>query len=141
VQHDDTATFRLPRLWQIGFFAIAVLGSCARLLTAIIFGRYLSLSLIEFAALVLFWIFFLRGYTVELRPDGIKLFRLWWLPWTDVVAARYIRLLGLPSFRVKRRRGFSWSIPLYFVGDCDLRQAIIRTAPPGNPLRSVSMPD
>lgn len=89
---------------------------------------------------ILFWTLYFPHYTVQLRPDGVKLMGLWWLPWTDVIAVRYYRVFGLPHFRVKRVRGFSWSIPLYFVGDCDLGHAIIQAAPPGNPFRLVSIP-
>jgi hypothetical protein len=133
VEHNDVAIFRLPGRWQVAFFAVVMLPSCAKVVTALHFGRSLSFILIEVAAVALFWIVFLKSYTVQLRPDGIKLFSLWWLPWTDVVAVRYSNLLGLPSLRVKRPRGFSWSIPLYFVGDYDLASAIVRAAPPTIP--------
>ncbi|SRR5216683_1941106 len=140
MEHDHAITFRLPRRLQVGFFVVVMLPSCAKVLIALNFGMSLSFALIEAAALALFWTLFLRRYTVQLRPDGIKLFSLWWLPWTDVIAVRYSSLFGLPSLRVNRRRGFSWSIPLYFVGDCDLGYAIICAAPAGNSLRSISIP-
>ena len=79
-------------------------------------------------------------YTVQVRPDGVKLYSLWWLPWSDVYEVRYRKVLGFRYFRVKRRRWFSLSIPLYFVGDCDLGHSIICAAPPGNPFRSVFIP-
>ncbi len=142
--HDDIAIFRLPRRWQVGLFAIVMLGPCANVLLDLRFGMDLSPGLINVAALALFWILvwtlLLPHYTVQLRPDGIKLYGLWWLPWTDVSAVRHYRVFGLPHFSVKRVRGFSWSIPLCFVGDRDLAQAIIDAAPPGNPFRLVSMP-
>jgi hypothetical protein len=82
-----------------------------------------------------------RMCTVQVRPDGIKLSSLWWLPWGDVCEARYFKLLGLPYFYVKRfRRWFGWWIPLYFVGDRDLAQAIVDAAPSGHPFRLVPMP-
>jgi len=86
------------------------------------------------------WIFLMPRYTVQVRQDGVKLYGLWWLPWAEVTYVRYWKVLGLPYFRVKRSRGFSWWIPLYFVGDRDLGDAIIQAAPPGNPFGSVSMP-
>ena len=123
-------------------FVIVMLGPCAKILLDLYFGMILSPvpELITIAVWTLVWIFLVPRYTVQLRLDGVKLFSLWWLPWTDVVAVRHQRIFGIPHFRVKRRRGFSWSIPLYFVGDRDLRDAIIDAAPPGNPFRSVSMP-
>jgi hypothetical protein len=62
------------------------------------------------------------------------------LPWTDVSAVVYRKRFGLPYFHVKRRRGFSWWIPLYYVGDGDLGHAIIGAAPHGHPFKLVSMP-
>ncbi len=118
-----------------------MLPSCASALSALHFGTTsLSFVLTEKAALALFLAFALRLSTVQLRPDGVKIQGLWWLPWTDVSAVRYRKLFGLPYFRVKRRRGFSWWIPLYYVGDRDLGSAIVRAAPPDHPFRLVSMP-
>jgi hypothetical protein len=142
VDQDRTAIFRLPRRWQVGLFVIAILGPCAKILLDLDFGMILSPvpEVIAIAIWTLVWIFLMPRYTVQLRPDGVKLYGLWWLPWTDIVAVRHQSIFGIPHFRVKRRRGLSWSIPLYFVGDCDLGDAIIQAAPPGNPFRSVSMP-
>jgi hypothetical protein len=144
VEQDRTATFRLPRRWQVGLFVIVVLGPCVNILLDFRFGMILSPApeVITVAVWTLVWIFLVpRYYTVQLRPDGVKVYSLWWLPWTDVRAVRYWKLFGLPYFLVKRSRGFfSFWIPLYFVGNSDLGNAIIRAAPPGNPFRSVSMP-
>jgi hypothetical protein len=99
-------------------------------------------EVITISVWALVWIFVMpRYYTVQLRPGGVKMYSLWWLPWTDVREVRYWKLFGLGYFLVKRSRGFfPFCIPLYFVGNCDLGDAIIRAAPPGNPFRSVSMP-
>ena len=139
-EYEDAATFRLPGRWQVGLFAFVMLLSCAKALVDLHFGMLsLSFVLIEKTALALLLIFVLRLSTVQLRPDGVKIQGLWWLPWTDVSAVRYRKLFGLPYFRVKRRRGFSWWIPLYYVGDRDLGSAIVRAAPPDHPFRLVSM--
>ena len=140
MEEDGTAIFRLPRFWQVGFFAIVMFGPCCRVLIYCSFGMSVRYYLIEVAVLALFWTFFLRRYTVQVRPDGIKLYSLWWLPWDDVSDVDCRKVLGLSHFRVKRRRGFSWWIPLYFVGDRDLGHAIIDAAPPGNPFRLITIP-
>jgi hypothetical protein len=89
---------------------------------------------------ILFWTLYLPHYTVRLRPDGVKLYGLWWLPWSDVSGVRCRNVFGLRYFQVNRGRGFfSCWIPLYFVGDRDLGQAIIQAAPPGNPFRLISI--
>ncbi|HKN01240.1 MAG TPA: hypothetical protein VJX23_12050 [Candidatus Binataceae bacterium] len=141
-KHDGTATFRLPRGWQVAVLVVVMLGPCSKLLIDFRFGMILSPvpQLIEIPVWMLVWIFLVPRYTVQVRPDGVKLYSLWWLPWSDVREVRYWKLLGLPYFRVKRGRGFSWWIPLYFVGDCDLGNSIMRAAPPGNPFRSVLIP-
>jgi hypothetical protein len=140
MEHDGTATFRLPFPFQIGLFAVAMLGPCVDLLIDFHFSLilYPFPELITIAAWVLVWIFLIPLYTVQLRPDGIKLYSLWWLPWKQVKDVRYWKLFGLSYFRVKRHRGISLWIPLYFVGNCELGQSIIRAAPPGNPFRLVS---
>jgi hypothetical protein len=128
-EHEDTATFRLPGRWQVGFFAVVMLPSCAKALIALHFGMFLMFPrfiLIEAAAAALFWALLLRLSMVQLRRDGVKIYSLWWLPWADVSAVAYRKLFGLPCFHVKRHRGFSWWIPLYYVGDRDLGSAIVR---------------
>jgi hypothetical protein len=128
-EHEDTATFRLPGRWQVGFFAVVMLPSCAKALIALHFGMFLMFPrfiLIEAAAAALFWALLLRLSMVQLRRDGVKIYSLWWLPWADVSAVAYRKLSGLPCFHVKRHRGFSWWIPLYYVGDRDLGSAIVR---------------
>jgi len=144
ITEQDTATFRLPRRWRVALFVILILGPCASLLIDFHFGMLLSPipPLITIAASVLFWIWPIQHYyTVQVRPDGIKVYSLWWLPWTEVGEVRYWKLFGLPYFIVKRRsRKFPFWIPLYFVGDFDLGQAIVRAAPLGNPFRLVSIP-
>ena len=133
VKGDDSDTFRLPRRWQVVFVVLFSFPALTIVLAHPLVGVLL------FAAVALLWNVYLRQYTVQLRPGGVRLYGLWWLPWTDVSAVAHRNLFGLPHFRVKRRRGLSWWIPLYFVGDRDLGHALIEAAPPGNPFRAVSM--
>jgi hypothetical protein len=144
VEQDRTAIFRLPRRWQIGLFLIVVFGPCAKILLDLDFGMIFSPvpEVITISVWALLWIFVMpRYYTVQLRPSGVKVYSLWWLPWTDVRKVRYRKLFGLRYFLLKRSRGFfPFWIPLYFVGDRDLGDAIIHAAPLGNPFHSVSMP-
>ena len=125
MDRDSTATFRLPRPWKVGLLALVMFGPCTKLLIDLHFGVDVTRGLINVAAQGIFWALVLPHYTVRLRPDGIKLYGLWWLPWTDVSGVRCRRVFGLRYFHVKRGRGFSWWIPLYFVGDRDLGHAII----------------
>jgi hypothetical protein len=158
---ENVAVFRLPRGWQIAF-AASMLAICVLPLSLVWRGipkpvldtlspqmfaefqeaefraRVLALGLILIS--VVSMAFLPYSWTVQVRPDGVKLYSLWWLPWSDVCEVRYIRLLGLPYLYVKRCRWWAWWIPLYFVGDRDLAQAIFDAAPSGHPFRSVSIP-
>jgi hypothetical protein len=137
VEHDEIAAFRLPGSWKVASIVITLL-PC---LSFILRQDPPRLSVLPFlAAIALFLATTFRYCTVQLRAGGIKLNSLWWLPWGDVREVAYRSLFGLPYFYVKRRRGFSWWIPLYYVGDNDLGHSIIRAAPSDNPFRSVLMP-
>jgi hypothetical protein len=144
VGSDGSATFQLPRPFKIGLFALVMSAPCGNLLIDLYFGLDVGHGLIDVTAQGLFWalvyVFLLPHYTVRIRSDGVKLYGLWWLPWADVSGVRYRKVIGLPYFHVKRGRGFSWWIPLYFVGDCNLGHAIIDAAPPGSPFRLASIP-
>jgi hypothetical protein len=142
-EHDDIATFRLPVRLQVALFVLMMVPIFTNALIAVHFGMFLSFAwsyLIEAAMVVLFWTLVPRLCTVRLCSDGVTIYSFWWLPWADVNVVAYRKLLGLPYFHVKRRRGFSWWIPLYYVGDRDLGSAIVGAAPPDHPFRLVSMP-
>jgi hypothetical protein len=163
VNASKTIVFRVPRGLQIAFAAL-MLAQCvlplslawrglpkpvvdaldpqmfAQVQEAEFRARVLALGLLLLSAV--FVAFLPYSCTVQVRADGVKLYSLWWLPWSDVCEVRYFKLLGLPYLYVKRsRRWFGWWwIPLYFVGDSDLAQAIVDAAPSGHPFRSVSIP-
>lgn len=144
MENDGSATFRLPQYFKIGLFALVMSGPCANLLIDMHFDIDVTRGLIDLAVQGFFWslvyVFLLPHYTVRIRSDGVKLYGIWWLPWADVSGVRYRKILGLPYFHVKRGGGFSWWIPLYFVGDRDLGHAIVDAAPPGSPFRLASIP-
>ena len=143
MEHEEIAVFRLPSRWKVALLVITLFPCLSFLLLQglppLSVLRLLSV-LPLFAAIALFLGIAFRYSTVQLRVGGVKLSGLWWLPWGDVREVTYRSLIGLPYFYVKRRRGFSWWIPLYYAGDDDLGRAIIRAAPPDSPFRSVSMP-
>ena len=126
----------MPRWHQISFvFMFASLAGAALLSSP---G---TVSVVPFAVL---GAFFLWTDTVRIEPDGVVLYRLWRLQWTNVGGAKYCKVLGLPYAKVKRRKGWfawlPWWIPLYFVGEGDLRETLASAAPAGNPLRLMSSP-
>jgi len=123
-------TFYLPR-WGQGFLI---------LLVSLWFAQFVLISVPLGVGLVIAAAFTvavgLRRYTVQVRSDGVKLYSLWWLPWGDVRTATYRKVFGLPYFYVRRHHGWGWWIPLYFVGDGHLREAIVSATPEGHVLRT-----
>jgi hypothetical protein len=81
-------------------------------------------------------------YTVELSSEGVRLYRIWFLPWSDVRAAQYYNFFGLAYAHVFRRRGFGawlgWWIPAFFEGEQDFLEALAEVAPDQNPLQKLA---
>ena len=72
---------------------------------------------------------------VSISESGLVLYRLNRLKWEDVIGARKVQLLGLPYILIKRKKGFSWWLPLYFCGARNIDEAIAVKVPQGNPIR------
>jgi hypothetical protein len=79
--------------------------------------------------IAIFW-----GSRLTVQSDGLILYRLYRLSWTDVVSARARAILGIRYLQVWRRAGSSLWIPLYFVGKSDLMEVLLSRVPPGNPI-------
>ena len=103
---------------------------------------YLSVvnQLYEHVALALFnlsvvivaiWFF----SSISVSSEGLVLYRINKLKWEDIKSARRISLLGLPYILIKRHKGFSWWLPLYYEGKRNIEDALRSEAPVGNPLR------
>lgn len=81
-------------------------------------------------------IWWISGITIS--STGLALYGVNKLSWSDVAEARFYTLFGLRCIRVKRIKGMSWSLPLYFVGPEKVEEALLRNAPEGNPLNEVA---
>ena len=132
---NGTVTFRLP-FWAMALLIVAFLPG---LLTT---GLQSAESvLLEAGVLVLVAAVIFKTYTIQIRPDGVRLYSLWWLPWENVVGAKYRRLCGLPHLYVQRKSGWvPWRIPLYFIGDTDFLETLRESSPVDSPIRAVSVP-
>jgi hypothetical protein len=125
--------FRLPIqspiLWLVAapFLVLAVLAWPHKLMVAGAIAEALIIVGIGYAASV-----------VTVGEDGLVLCRIWKLPWSRVASARRTSFFGLPYILVARQRGFSWWLPLYFLGDRPIETAIAEWAPDGNPLKVVA---
>jgi len=82
-------------------------------------------------AIVGIWFF----SAVSISNDGLVLYRVNRLRWEDVKSARRVRFLGLPYMLIKRHKGFTWWLPLYYEGKRNIRETLRSVVPNGNPLR------
>ena len=85
----------------------------------------------------LMWLFQTKAMTVVLSEDGVTMYRIWKLRWSEVRSARLQKVFGLQYLRVVRtgRLQPSLSVPLYFIGNVPLTAALRDHAPLGNPIR------
>jgi hypothetical protein len=74
-------------------------------------------------------------FTVTVTDEGLLLYRVNALRWSQVSGVRAVRLLGLPHLVISRRNGGLLWLPLYLRGLPRLQQALAERAPIGNPLR------
>jgi len=73
---------------------------------------------------------------VAISDEGIVLYRVNRLSWSNIVTVRRVSVLGLPYLLITRKKGFRWWLPLYFHGDRPIEAALAEKAPIGNPIRS-----
>lgn len=90
---------------------------------------------VEFAAIYAVMLF---ASVVTVGNEGLRLYRVWKLPWSSVKGARRISFLGLPYALVARHKGFTWWLPLYFRGSRPIESALAERAPEGSPLRGIA---
>jgi hypothetical protein len=74
--------------------------------------------------------------TIEVSHDGIVLYGVNRVSWGDITGAHLRRFVGLEYLNLLRARGRSWWLPLFFVGDDDIRSVLQRLAPEGHPVRA-----
>ena len=75
-------------------------------------------------------------FVVAISDEGIVLYRVNRLSWSNIATVRRVSVLGLPYLLVTRKKGFRWWLPLYFHGDRPIEAALAEKAPIGNPIRS-----
>ena len=86
--------------------------------------------------LVFFLILLALVATVTVTSQGIQLYRINRLSWSDVQAVKARSVLGLPYLHVTRTEGMSWWLPLYLRNEQGFYASVIENAPASNPLRS-----
>ena len=73
---------------------------------------------------------------VAISNEGIVLYRVNRLSWSNIASVHRVSVLGLTYLRVTRKKGFSWWLPLYFHGDRPINAVLAEKAPIGNPIHS-----
>jgi hypothetical protein len=121
-------TFRIPVLPWIGVL-MAIAAAALPLAwpdTTVVLAMLGTIVLLTSYSL---WVF-----KLIVHDDGIVMYRLNRMMWSEVQSARFRRVVGLPYLHVRRQHGMAWWLPLYFRGARDLRCALIERAPEGNPI-------
>lgn len=124
--------FRLP----LGS-AVVVVNALAFLVLAALAWPHLVVVVSFLLQAIFFTALVAAVSVVSVGDDGLVLYRLWRLPWSQVAGARRISFFGLPYLLVARRKGFGWWVPLYFRGARPIEAALAARAPTGNPLSGI----
>jgi hypothetical protein len=74
---------------------------------------------------------------IKIHGEGIQMYHFNRLEWSQVESAEFRKVFGLPYIFIKRTRGLSWWLPLYFRGRRTMREALEEKAPASNPVRKV----
>lgn len=88
------------------------------------------------AQLAFFFVLLVLVATVTVTAQGIRLYRINRLVWSDVRAVKARSVLGLSYLHITRTKGTSWWLPLYLRNEQGFYASVIASAPVGNPLRS-----
>ena len=75
---------------------------------------------------------------MKISSKGISLYHVNNLVWSDVVDANTTKSFGIKTIHIKRKKGMSWSLPLYFVGNNTIKEALLQYAPKDNALYNVA---
>ena len=134
-------TFRLPSGWLI----VMLLFLVAPAVTSGIFQ--LQHSPVDTVVVNLTWLWVFAFIQVALYwwlmivvvgQDGISLYRLWTLNWSNIREAQIRTAMGLDYLYIKRKKGMPHWVPLCFKGEGpDLLEAIGQSAPADNPVHEV----
>jgi hypothetical protein len=76
--------------------------------------------------------------TMTISDEGIVLYRVNKLSWSDIVEARKSKSFGFNSIHIKRIKGLSWSLPLYMKGNETIKEALLKHVPESNILYTVA---
>jgi hypothetical protein len=125
--------------------AFVCMGAVTLLLLGWAFPRmtgagFLRVLLLLGSGAVLPWYF----GVVEVGAEGLRLYRINRLPFSEAIGARSIRLFGLPYLCISRTSGLPWLVPLYVTGPrpilLSLRSAVPASSQLGLSLAALVQP-
>ena len=96
-----------------------------------------TLALVVGLTAIGFW--FLNVLIVS--DDGMRLNQLNYMKWQDVESAKLLKFFGLKYLKVSQPHGFSWWIPLYYVGKNPLMDTLNLYSPDDHPIRAALLVD
>lgn len=76
--------------------------------------------------------------TISISNEGIVLYRINKLVWADIVESRKSKFLWFNTIYIKRKKGMPWSLPLYFLGENTIKEALLINVPQDNVLYKVA---
>ncbi len=129
--YDQIEKFHLDRRLQS--FLTVVVAVCYTAMAVIVWPDVLSSTLLALAGII--FIAPIWSMDVVIHRDGIQMYRVNRLCWSDITAARKRSVLSLAYLHITRAKGLNWWLPLYFTGDRDMLTAIAEKAPAGNPVK------
>ena len=131
---NRTIQFHLP--WRIAFSSLFILMWLPPIITA--HGLTPKIAVIILLGLIppMFVIWFLS--VVSISADGIVLYRMNKLDWSDIKSARPRKFLGIRHIYIQRNKGTSWWLPLYFRGPCAIKTALLQSVPEDNVLHQLA---
>ncbi len=132
--HNVTIKFHLPA--RIAFSILFILMWLPPVITA--HGLTPKITVIILLGLIppLFVIWLLS--VAAISADGIVLYRMNKLGWSDIKSARLRTFLGIRHIYIQRNKGVSWWLPLYFRGPCPIKTALLQFVPEENVLHQVA---
>ncbi len=130
--------FRIPiLLWAVVLLVVCVPAILPVLLIWRLDPVLMWESLLPYALIYLVALAFtLFNFVLDVHPEGLRLYHVNRLVWSDIRSARTRRVLFLPYLVLQRKRGMQWWVPLYFTGPVDLREALRQAVPPEHPIRT-----
>ena len=126
----NAETFRIP-VWP--WLPIIVLLNAPSVILAALTSWPLSLNKLVYM-IAMIGLFYVLG-VLSISRQGLVLYRVNRCSWSEFTSAELRTVLGLCYLRAKRKAGLTWWIPLYFVGNRDVRNALRESAPEGNVIR------